>query len=83
MIDECTFPHRTECSAVFDPKQHNPWAAILPQVTFLFPQMNTVLEGKRFADGEAVKQKKAEALVEGNQNQQIQKQFWAVEKPFW
>ena len=64
VIYERTCPHCTECSVVFDQKQHDPCAP--PNLAlsdfFLFPWMKKVLKGKCFANVEDVKQKMAEAL---------------------
>ena len=69
VIYERTCPHHTECSAVFDPKQHDPHAPpslftlshpnLIP---FLFPWIKNVLKGKHFATVEEVEWKTAEAL---------------------
>ena len=69
VIYEYTRPHHTECSAVFDPKQHDPHAPpslftlshpnLIP---FLFPWIKNVLKGKHFATVEEVEWKTAEAL---------------------
>ena len=71
VVFECTCPHRSECSAVFDNKTAwpLPWPApfiypISHWVTFLclFPWVKKGLKRKPFADAVEVKQKMAEAL---------------------
>ena len=74
VIYEHTCPHHTECSAVFDQKQHDPsappspftWSPCLPppatSLFFCFSGWKKVLKGKCFVDVEEVKQKMAEAL---------------------
>ena len=68
-IDESTSPHCTECSAVSDPKWHDPgvpppYSPDLSQNDFfvcLFPQWKA-LRRKHFADVEEMKHKTAETL---------------------
>ena len=67
VIKERTCPHCTECSAVFDPKWHDPHA--LPSLFtwsypkwLCFPGWKKVIKWKCFADVKEVKQKMAEAL---------------------
>ena len=73
--DKCTYLLYAECSAVFDQERRDPRAPpslftcsclASSQVTFficLFPRMKKVLKGKRVANVEEVKQKRAESLT--------------------
>ena len=66
---QCTCPHCTECSAVFDQKWHDLHASpsLFTQshpksLYFLLPWMKKALKGNCFADMEEAKQKTAKAL---------------------
>ena len=84
---KCTCPHWSECSGVLTKNCMIPVPTSLftgpcpEQLYFGSPDEKRVLKGKHFAHVEEVKQKNGRS-TKRHQNWQVQKLFWAVEKPF-